>query len=210
MTCFLCSPHTTQTRTLQNKHFNHTNCYAIPQDTCLSVASVIQDTAAVEASSSHCEPFTGSLVVASTLKNMKASCLAVSLLLWSLGHSQIFPYISFMDQTLANHSYVDLSLVGEDVSGVQCHTDLDTCCSSDQGIYRGDWYFPNKTILPFPGGEDIFENHAAQSVHLHRRNKPSPTGMYRCDIPTTVVHDDTDTSVRESVYVGLYADNGRD
>ena len=52
-----------------------------------------------------------------------------------------------MSQTsLANHSYVDISLVGNDCSGsdsVQCHTDLDTCCSGLQGIHRGDWYFPN-------------------------------------------------------------------
>ena len=35
-------------------------------------------------------------------------------LLWCLveGNSQTFPYVSFMGQTLANHSYVDLSLVG--------------------------------------------------------------------------------------------------
>ena len=56
-------------------------------------------------------------------------------LLWSLleVHSQqILLYVSFMGQTLANHSYVDLSQVGNDLSGgdsVQCITDLDTCCS---------------------------------------------------------------------------------
>ena len=53
-------------------------------------------------------------------------------LLWSLVevHSQqTFPYISFMSQTLANHSYVDLSEVGrsdfgDGGEGVQCITDL--------------------------------------------------------------------------------------
>ena len=62
--------------------------------------------------------------------------LAVLLLLglfWSLVYCQTFPYVSFMSQTLANHSYVDLSLVGRpDVldggEGVQCITDLTTCC----------------------------------------------------------------------------------
>ena len=41
--------------------------------------------------------------------------LAVLLLLglfWSLVYCQTFPYVSFMGQTLANHSYVDLSQVG--------------------------------------------------------------------------------------------------
>ena len=83
---------------------------------------------------------------------MRVVCLLS--LLWSLVevHSQTFPYVSFNGQTLANHSYVDLSLVGNDGSGsdsVQCHTDLSTCCSSNQGPHRGDWYFPNGTRLPF-------------------------------------------------------------
>ena len=48
-------------------------------------------------------------------------------------YSQTFPYVSFMGRTLANHSYVDLSLVGRpdipplsDGHGysVECHTDL--------------------------------------------------------------------------------------
>ena len=83
-------------------------------------------------------------------------------LLWSLVevHSQTFPYVSFSGQTLANHSYVDFSLVGSDDSGsdsVQCHTDMSTCCSSAQGPHRGDWYFPNGTRLPFAGNGGIFQ-----------------------------------------------------
>ena len=54
--------------------------------------------------------------------------------------------VSFMGQTLANHSYVDLSLVGSnDSDSVECHTDLNTCCSNAQGIHRGDWYSPDST-----------------------------------------------------------------
>ena len=64
-------------------------------------------------------------------------------------HSQTFPYVSFMDQTLANHSYVDLSLVGDHTDNVQCHTDLSTCCTGVQGVHRGDWYFPNGNRLGF-------------------------------------------------------------
>ena len=57
-------------------------------------------------------------------------CVLLLSLLWSLvevSSQQTFPNVSFMGQTLANHSYVDLSLVGEDVWGsdsVKCHTDL--------------------------------------------------------------------------------------
>ena len=54
-------------------------------------------------------------------------------LLWCLVevNSQTFPYVSFLGQTLANHSYVNFSLVGPLSNGsdsVQCHTDLTTCC----------------------------------------------------------------------------------
>ena len=37
-----------------------------------------------------------------------------------------------------------------------------------------------------------------------------PSGIYRCDIPTVAVHDDNDLSVRETVYVGLYASGGNE
>ena len=33
---------------------------------------------------------------------------------------------------------------------------------------------------------------------------------YRCDIPTDAIHDDNDLSVRETVYVGLYASGGNE
>ena len=128
-------------------------------------------------------------------------------------HSQTFPYVSFMGQTLANDSYVDLSLVGSDDFGsdsVQCITDLSTCCSGSYGVHRGDWYFPDGARLQFSDGVgDIYEQRD-QRVDLRRRNNAnSPTGLYRCDIPTNAVHDDSDNSVRDSpVYVGLYTASG--
>ena len=135
-------------------------------------------------------------------------------------------HVSFLGQTLANHSYVNLSLVGSDISGsdsVQCITDLSTCCSDAQGPHRGDWYFPNGTRLPFSG--DIFEQRVAQRVDLrhenngiyqgesdksdlHPNNQHYVLGMYHCNIQTIAVHDadaDADTSV---VYVGLYRSGG--
>ena len=118
-----------------------------------------------------------------------------------------------MSQTLANHSYVDLSLVGNDGSGsdsVQCITDLGTCCTGSSGIHRGDWYFPDRDRLPFSNNDgDIYEVRVSQRIDIRRRNNAnSPTGIYRCDIPTNAVHDDTDISVRDTVYVGLYTASG--
>ena len=142
--------------------------------------------------------------------------LLLMLFCWSVGEvycQQTFPYASFNGQTQANHSYVDVSLVGDDGSGsdsVQCITDLSTCCTGTQGIHRGDWYFPDGDRLPFSIGGDIFEARVAQRVDLRRNsNANSPTvGIYRCDIPTDAVHDDTDISVRDTVYLGLYTVSG--
>ena len=135
--------------------------------------------------------------------------LSLLCLFWPLVNSQTFPYVSFRGQTLANHSYVDLSLVGDDTSGsdsVQCITDLSKCCSGAQGNHRGDWYFPDGTRLPLSG--DIFESHGAQRVDLHHRNNPtSPSGVYSCSIDTNAVHGHYYNSERESVFVGLYGNN---
>ena len=145
--------------------------------------------------------------------------MLVLLLLWSLVevHSQTeYHYVSFMGENLANHSYVDLTLVGTDTSDpgntVRCHTDLYSCCTSSQGIHRGDWYFPTGDRLQIASpGSDIIMRRGAQQVALRRRNNPmGPSGIYRCDIPTLRVHDDNDLSVRETVYVGLYASGGNE
>ena len=134
-----------------------------------------------------------------------------------------YPYISFMGEILPNHSYVDLSLVGNDESGddsVQCHTDLETCCShmQDNRTYRidhrGNWHPPGSDMrLPYiyEDSGDIYEKHRYRQTELHRKNNAvSPTGIYRCFIPTIAVHDDDNETVRESVYLGLYASGGKD
>ena len=121
---------------------------------------------------------------------------------------QTVPYVSFMGQTLADHSYVNLSQVGNNVSGsdnVQCRTDLLTCCSATQGAHRGDWYFPSGGRLPFPDGSDIVESRQAQRIDLRRNGGTGPIGIYRCDIETEAVHDN---GIRETVYMGLYTSDG--
>ena len=133
-------------------------------------------------------------------------------LLWSLVevHCQTAPCVTFMENTVPSHGYVDLGQVGGDEDGsdrVQCHTDLSTCCTSPQGSHRGDWFAPGETDrLPFPGEPgDIYQSRGAQRVDILRRdNALSPVGIYRCDIATVAVHDVNDNLVRDTVYVGLY------
>ena len=128
-------------------------------------------------------------------------------------HSQIIPYVSFMGTNLTNHSYVDLTLVGDARDGsdsVQCHTDLSTCCNAAAGPDHGDWYFPNGTQLPFPNNNtfNIFMLRQAQRVDLrHRGRRGVTSGIYRCTVETNAVNDDDG---RETVYVGLYASGGEE
>ena len=145
-------------------------------------------------------------------KSSEVICLLVSVCIHSL-LAQTFPYVSFLEQTLANHSYVNFSLVGDDDSGsdsVRCHTDLSTCCSRTDGSHRGDWYFPDGDKLLFSGSGNIYEHRTSFGVDLRHINGGNDgiSGIYRCDIPTLAVHEDDDTSVRDVVYVGLYHGGG--
>ena len=136
--------------------------------------------------------------------------LALSLLCVFEVDCQTFPYVSLSTGArLPNHSYVDLGRVGTDFStSVWCHTDLGTCCRNDEGPHRGQLFFPNGEPLETNGDIYVFEK--PQRVELRRNNSAtSPTGIYRCDIPTNAVNDDTDISVRATVYVGLYTSEGK-
>ena len=149
--------------------------------------------------------------VGRNLSAMAQTLLLLPLLLVVEVQCQTYPNVSFMGQTLADHSYVDISQVGRDGSGsdtVQCHTDLYTCCAGAQGIHRGDWYFPNGDRLPFPSDSNplpIFESRQAQRIDLRRSSGTGPTGIYWCDIETDAVHGN---GMRETIYVGLYTSNG--
>ena len=114
--------------------------------------------------------------------------MLVLLLLWSLVevHSQTeYPYVSFMGEILPNHSYVDLTLVGTSNSDpsntVRCITDLSTCCSYNQGIHRGDWYFPNGSALQPPSSGD--RTLSSQRIALRcRHDTMSLSGLYHCQL----------------------------
>ena len=150
---------------------------------------------------------------------MKATLLYVLLcLLWSLVEVQSqtkYPYVSFKGDPLPNHSYVNFDEVGDDTSGddnntVQCHTDLSTCCRTEQESPRGDWFFPNGPRLPiFSEPGDIKESLQLRVVHIRRKNNANgPSGIYRCFIGTIALHKNNTALVGEAVYVGLYHNEG--
>ena len=145
-----------------------------------------------------------------------SSLLLLLLFLVEVRSQQTFPYVSFgvAGEALANNSYVDLSTVGsasDNSDSVVCRTDLSTCCSGVQGPHRGNWSFPDGTLLPFAGSSvPIGLGRAAQRAIIRRTTATGPTGIYRCRIATVAVHSDTDKSLGETVYVGLYpADGGK-
>ena len=141
-----------------------------------------------------------------------SQCVCLLTLLWSLVevHSQTStPFISFMGNTLDNHSYVEFSEVGDELDGsdsVRCHSELVMCCTSAQGEFlRGDWFFPDGSVLAFPGPtNDPFEGRGAQVVDLRRTSALTPSGLYRCDI----AFDADDPSAKQTFYVGIYNNGG--
>ena len=98
----------------------------------------------------------------------------------------------------ANNSVIDINLVGEGFEGAQitdggaleCHTDDTTCCrgkDNPNGTGRGEWYYPDGTIVPPPGGGTRFyRTRDHMVIRLNRVSDPataSLTGVYRCEIP---------------------------
>ena len=128
-------------------------------------------------------------------------------------HSQTTPYLTIMGKTIPNNSYVNLNAVdpksnGGNSSTLQCHTDLNICCTRAQGPDRGDWYFPNGNRLPFYKSINtpvLSEGRGPQRVDVYRSGSGGISGIYRCDIETIAVNNN---SGNVSLFVGLYTSGG--
>ena len=146
-------------------------------------------------------------------------------LLWSLVevHSQTAPYLTFMGEILPDHSYVDLSALGEldnENDHVVCHTDLTSCCGGTGFDDRGFWYFPNGAELLGAGGaatNPIVLMRGPQVARLIRGTGPgdAPSGLYRCIIETNAVSDgpvnpppSPHNIIGQTLYVGVYSTGG--
>ena len=158
--------------------------------------------------------------------DMKSALMLV--LLWSLVevHSQTppAPYLTFMGETLRDHSYVDLSALGEievnNNSHVVCHTDLTSCCGGDGVNDRGFWYSPAGTVLPGAAGNGPTTNPIVlmrflQLVRLIRGTgrDDAPSGLYRCIIETNADNNGPGSpspgnGIGETLYVGVYSTGG--
>ena len=147
-------------------------------------------------------------------------------LLWFLVevHSQTAPNLTFMGETLPDHSYVNLSALGEidnEDDYVVCHTDLTTCCGGPLPD-RGFWYSPNGDVLPGASYDGAATNpivlmRGPQVARLIRGTGPgdAPSGLYRCIIETVADNDpdspgspSPDNGIGETLYVGVYSTGG--
>ena len=113
---------------------------------------------------------------------------------------------SLRGTTYQNNSLVTLEEIGEgDAAALLCRTDNTMCCARDQVPGRGilgDWYFPNRDIVPnsrLMDGTmpDIYRNRGDKVVRLNRR-RDGVTGIYHCEmIPDTA-------GVFQTIYIGVY------
>ena len=106
---------------------------------------------------------------------------------------------------LPNNSYVNLEDVGDEGNGIQCRTDLETCCSDTEGDSPGgDWYFPNSSRLKFSNDPDvIIQAREKKTVELRQRDRqgdPPPVGIYTCSIFVS-------PNASKELFVGLYHSN---
>ena len=128
-------------------------------------------------------------------------------------HSQTAPYLTIKGKNIPNNSYVNFNTVGNKIGNqkpntLQCHTDLNTCCTRAQGPNRGDWYFPNGNRLPIYTYRHIpvlSEGGGPQQVVVHYRGIGGTSDICRCDIETIAVNNN---SGNVSLFVGLYTSGG--
>ena len=95
--------------------------------------------------------------------------------------------------TYGNNSVIDINLVREgfntDGGILGCHTDDTTCCrridNPPNGTDRGEWYYPNGTVVPPPSDDTgLYRTREHMVIALHRHNGATePTGAYRCELP---------------------------
>ena len=80
-----------------------------------------------------------------------------------------------MGMTLVNHSFVELTRIGNSVSNsINCSTDSNET-----------WYFPNETKVPSNSENGFYQSQEIGQVHLHRIAETfAPVGMYSCNTST--------------------------
>jgi hypothetical protein len=95
--------------------------------------------------------------------------------------------ISGQTVTYAENAEISIRDVGDSDSGgsLLCKTDRTDCCGIGPGeTRRGEWFYPDGTMVGTSGtGDDFYRDRGASVVRLHRRNNAAqPTGRYCCEV----------------------------
>ena len=51
------------------------------------------------------------------------------------------------------------------------------------GSGRGEWYYPDGTVVPPPGDTGFYRTRGHMVIRLNRVGVFLPSGVYRCEIP---------------------------
>ena len=142
--------------------------------------------------------------------------IAVTALLMSLVSLRTYsqtsvPFIRYSNGThevpLSDNSVVNLEFLRKGGT-LQCITDLNSCCLSNENGGARRWFLPNRTKLIEAGVQQIssfivnaepgqFELELTDVMAI---DDPALSGVYECEIDTL--------AGRESVFVGLYNQPG--
>ena len=142
------------------------------------------------------------------------ACLVLASVLSCATASSTEPaaYITHLGSKLTNNSYISFEYVRRHDSssgskGVECHTDLTTCCDGSDGIVGGNWSFHNGITVGYDVIENVYLRRFAQKIVLYQllHAQPSYSGIYTCVIP---VQSSTSTNNEATLYVGIYKDEG--
>ena len=96
-----------------------------------------------------------------------------------------------------------ISDIGEGSNALFCLTNRTQCCTTEAGLNKGGWRFPNNDQVDTTDNQEFYRTRGLSSVLLNRRsNAMELTGIFRCRIPTIQSGDNTD------LYIGVYDDAG--
>ena len=97
-----------------------------------------------------------------------------------------------------------LSDIGDGSNALFCLTNRTQCCTTEAGLNKGGWQFPNTTFVSLDDTSlDFYRIRGYSSVLLNRMSDAAvPTGIFTCRIPTN--QSETTTVL----YIRVYGDAG--
>ena len=120
----------------------------------------------------------------------------------------IVPGLTLKGVTFPNHGIInkDPSDIGEDTDALYCNSNDDMCCGTlPSGNGRGNWYFPDGTVLTSSAANPNlwYASWLTGAVLMNFRGAATTgtTGLHRCDILDS-------TGTLHQFYTCIYAETG--